>query len=156
MSRSKALVEQSSAQRSRRWMLKRVQAFRRGAGPAVAALTAALAITACDEIILSTSNLQIAPNPAGPGDAVVASFILDLVPLQQHTIIVLIDDTEYLRVTRNEQPPFPVVVELGDAAELIARYGPGPHVARIEVRADENNEITRTAPTSFVLEETSS
>ncbi len=111
----------------------------------------ALASTACGDFHLSTSSLQIGPIPARPGDTVVASFILTMVPAQKHTIIVLIDDTEHLRVTKNEPPARPVVVELGDAADLITRYGSGPHVAQIEVRADEDNQATRTAPAGFEL-----
>jgi len=155
MSDSKAVLEQPTRGCAVRPPSRKVGAYRTGWSTTVAAV-AMLAIMGCSDLHLSTSNLQIAPNPAGPGDMVVASFVLSLVPLQQYTIVVLIDDTEYLRVTTSEQPALPVVIQLGDADALIARYGAGAHFARIEVRADEDNEVTRTAPTSFELEETSS
>lgn len=155
MSDCKAVLEQPIRGCADRPASKKAGAHRTGWSSTVAAV-AMLAIMGCGDLHLSTSNLQIAPNPAGPGDMVVASFVLSLVPLQQYTIVVLIDDTEYLRVTMNEQPAVPVVIQLGDADALIARYGTGAHFARVEVRAEEDNEITQTAPTSFELEETSS
>ena len=116
-------------------------------------LAALLGTTACQEFHLSTSNLEIGPSPAIPGDMVVASFRLRLLPIQSHTMIVFIDSEEHLRVTSDQAPAFPVVLELGDAADLIARYGTGDHFVFIEVHANEDNESTRTQSAAFELNE---
>jgi hypothetical protein len=118
-----------------------------------AALALVLAMTACflGDFRLTAANLQIAPNPAVPGDVVVASFDLLLVPTQPYTVIVTIDNTEHTRVTSNESPARPYVITLGDAADLIAEYGVGLHSARVEVRAEEENESTRTQSAAFEL-----
>lgn len=117
-------------------------------------LAAVLAITACSELgsfHLSASGLDIAPTPAVPGDVVVASFLVILAPIQRHTIVVMIDNTEHVRVTSNEVPPRPYVITLGDAADLISAYGTGTHSAHIEVRAEEANETARTQSVGFEL-----
>jgi hypothetical protein len=119
----------------------------------VGAFAAVLAVTAClGGLTLSASGLQIAPNPASPGDVVVASFHLVLVPLQPHTVVVTIDNREHHRVTSSETPGQPFVITLGDAADLIAEYGAGSHVARVEVRAEEAGETARTQSVGFELE----
>ena len=114
---------------------------------------ALLALTGCEDLRLSASNLEIAPNPAVPGDVVVASFLLVLAPTQRHTVVVIIDNTEHVRVTSIEPPPQPYVITLGDAADLIAAYGAGTHSARIEVRAEEANEAARTQSAGFELKQ---
>jgi hypothetical protein len=117
------------------------------------ALTVATALgaTGCEEFHLSTSALQIVPNPARPGDAVTAVFVLRLIPNQRHTMIVTIDGAEQLRVAHDELTEIPVVLELGDAADLIATYGTGDHTARVEVRVPEANESTHTRTVAFTL-----
>lgn len=118
------------------------------------ALGIILAGSGCgQDIILSTSNLEIGPDPAQPGDVVVASFILTLVPTQSHTIIVFIDDTEHLSVTSSEPPAAPTLLEIGDAADLIDTYGTGVHSAYVEVRLNERNETSRTQADSFELQD---
>lgn len=117
-------------------------------------VAAVFAITACSELgsfRLSASNLDIGPNPAVPGDQVVASFILLLAPVQRHTVVLTIDDREHFRETSTDTPPLPYVITLGDAADLIATYGVGTHTARVEVRAEEEGETTRTQTASFEL-----
>ena len=113
-----------------------------------------VAIAACfSDLRLSASNLEIGPNPAVPGDVVVASVLLIVQPLQRHTIILTIDDVEHFRVTSTETPAIPYVITLGDATDLIATYGPGMHSARVEVRAEEANEAARTQTAGFELRE---
>jgi hypothetical protein len=113
-----------------------------------------LAISAClGDFHLSASSLDIGPNPAAPGDVVVASFFLTLAPLQRYTVIVLIDGTEHQRETRSDAPPRPYVITLGDAADLISTYGTGVHSVRIEVRAEEEGETTRTQSVNLELRE---
>ncbi|MGH7449202.1 MAG: hypothetical protein ACRELT_16635, partial [Longimicrobiales bacterium] len=84
-------------------------------------------------------------SPAVPGDAVTATFLLSLIPTQRHTIIVIIDDTEHMRVTSSEPPAIPVVLEIGDAADLIEVYGTGEHDAHILVHANDESARTRSA-----------
>ena len=118
------------------------------------ALAAMLALTACfDDFHLSATSLQIAPIPAVPGDVVVASVDIVLIPMQRHTIIVMIDDTEHMRLTSNEAPRRPYLITLGDAADLIATYGAGAHVALVEVRAEEKGETARTQAVGFELQQ---
>ena len=107
--------------------------------------------TACSDFQLSASNLEIGPNPAVPGETVVAAFNLVLSPTQPYTIIVTIDNQEHSRVTHNDQPLFVQTLELGDAADLIATYGVGVHSARVEVVAEDDNESSRTQSKAFEL-----
>jgi len=118
-----------------------------------AVLAVVLAITAClGDFHLSASNLNVAPIPARPGDVVTISFSLSILPLQPHTIKVIIDDQEYLRVSSSEQPSSPFVMTLGDAADLIAEFGTGTHSMYVEVVAEEENESARTQPVGFELQ----
>lgn len=135
--------------RPKRRIVHRVRGIVRAAGtrgtPGLRmALVAAVAVLAigCGDFHMTTSDLSLAPNPAVPGDNVVASFLLSLVPTQSHTIIVIIDDSEHMRVTSSQAPPVPVVLELGDAAELISEYGAGEHDVHIVVHAGD--EASRT------------
>jgi hypothetical protein len=119
-----------------------------------AVLVAMLALTAClDDFHLSARNLEIGPNPAVPGDAVVASVIVSVIPIQRHTIIVMIDNQEHLRLTGTETLPSPLLIQLGDAADLIAEYGTGMHSAHVEVIAEVKNESARTPPVTFELQQ---
>lgn len=117
----------------------------------VAALIGLLGIAACEDLHLATGSLDIGPNPAFPGDAVVASFILELLPTQQHSIVVFIDEQEHLRETRSDPPPTPVILELGDAGDLIASYGAGEHAVHVEVNVAK--ESTRTQSVTLELRE---
>lgn len=100
---------------------------------------------------LAASNLEIGPNPAVPGDMVVASFLIGLLPPENHTIIFIIDDEEHLRIESNEPPPIPYVIPLGDAADLIDTYGLGEHDAYVQVHA--RDDVARTQAIRFVLNE---
>lgn len=100
----------------------------------------------CGDFHMSTSDLDIGPNPAVPGNMVVASFLLSLIPVQNHTIIVIIDDTEHMRVTSSEPPPIPVVLQLGDAGDLITQYGAGEHDVYIMVHAGDESSRTQSVP----------
>lgn len=119
----------------------------RGSKAAFALVVAA--ITGCRDFQLSAFNLEIGPNPAVPGDMVVASFNLVLTPRQPYTVIVTIDDEEHSRVTHNDLPSFVQTIVLGDAADLIAAYGTGLHSARVEVVAEDKNESSRTQSRQF-------
>ncbi|HUG41107.1 MAG TPA: hypothetical protein VMM12_11510 [Longimicrobiales bacterium] len=118
----------------------------------VLALGAILAGTGCTEDLhLSASNLEIGPNPARPGDAMVATLLVSLIPTQYHTYVLFIDGEEHLRMSSAEPPAIPVIIELGDASNLINAYGTGEHAAYVEVRLDDRS--VRTAWVDFVLQE---
>jgi len=117
------------------------------------AIALVLAAAACtSDLLLAARELEIGPSPAQPGDTVTFVFQLTVIPAQSYTVIVLIDGTEHLRVTRVEAVNGPFESKLGDAADLIARYGVGTHTGDIEVRLNERSRIARTASREFVLE----
>ena len=121
---------------------------------ALRALAGLFVTTACfSDLQLSAFNLEVGPTPAVPGDVVVATVELIVNPLQRHTIILTIDGVEHFRETRTETPERPYIITLGDAAGLLATYGPGTHLARIELRAEEDNELARTQAAAFELRE---
>jgi hypothetical protein len=128
--------------------MRRSKALRGGA------LAMLLAMIACSEFgnfRLRASDLEIGPNPAVPGDQMVASLIVLVAPLQRHTIVLTINGTEHSRVTSSDAPPIPYVIALGDAAGMISAYGIGTHTARVEVHAEEANESASTSSVSFEL-----
>lgn len=106
-----------------------------------------------DDFLLSTSNLEIGPDPAFPGDMVVASVLVSVIPTQRHTIFLIVDGEEHLRVSSAEQPAIPVILQLGDAADLIQRYGTGVRVAHVEVRLDDSGRSARSQSAGFELQE---
>ena len=131
-----------TAQRERRRPLRRTLLTWRAV--TIAALTMP-ALPGCGgDFHLSASTLDIGPNPAVAGETVVASFFMNLLPTQNHTIVVIIDDEEHLRLESNEPPPIPVVLQLGDAADLIATYGLGDHEVYIQVHARDEAARTQT------------
>ena len=118
------------------------------------ALAIFLATIACSDLgslRLRASDLEIGPNPAVPGDQVVATLIVLLAPVQPHTVVLTINGTEHSRISSSEAPPLPYVIQLGDAADLIATYGTGTHFARVEVHAEDANESASTRSVSFEL-----
>lgn len=116
----------------------------------VAALAALLAL-ACSEFHLSASQLQVGPNPAVPGDVVVASFFLSLIPMQRHTVRVMVDGKQHLSLTSTEPPAIPFLITLGNAADLIATYGAGSHSVHVEVRAEDADRTARTQAVGIEL-----
>lgn len=109
-------------------------------------------LTACGgDFHLAASSLDIGPNPAVPGDMMVASFLMSLIPTQNYTVIFIIDDEEHLRFESNEPPAIPVVIPLGDAADLIDTYGLGEHAAYVQVHA--RDDAARTQSVLFQLNE---
>ncbi|HUG39153.1 MAG TPA: hypothetical protein VMM12_01645 [Longimicrobiales bacterium] len=126
---------------------------RRWKSALVLALGLILAGTGCsDDFLLSASDLEIGPDPASPGDAMVATLLVTLIPTQHHTYVLFIDEEEHLRVSSDEQPAIPVIIELGDAAALIDAYGTGAHTAYVEVRLDDSGRSARTAWVEFTLQ----
>lgn len=118
-----------------------------------AVLAISPAVAGCSsDLLLAASDLEFAPNPARPGDSVVVSFRLTLVPKHEYVAVVLIDGREHLRVTRFEAVNGPVLFTLGDAADLIARYGAGTHRGSAEIQVTAKSAIAKAGDREFVLE----
>lgn len=149
MSDSTMTSENERTQRAHLLSFRRAEGLR--VWKRIGAFAFILLVTGCTDLHLSARELVISPNPAVPGEAVTATFVLSLIPVQAHTIIVVIDDIEHLRETSSDAPDIPVVLDLGDAADLIAEYGTGAHAARIIVHVDD--EVTRTRSVNFELNE---
>lgn len=118
----------------------------------VAAILLAIGAGACgNDLLLSVYDLDVGPSPAQPGDLVRATFRVDLIPFQSQAYVVRIDGEEHVRVTAEGRPAEPVVIELGDAADLIADYGLGAHAVQVEVHALEDGETARSNITALEL-----
>lgn len=115
----------------------------------VLVLGAAMAVASCDDIHLTTRNLEIAPNPARAGEAVVASLLVEVLPVQRYEVTVFIDGEEHLSFTEDEVPTPPLLIELGNATALIQTYGAGRHTVYVEVRTKDRS--SRTADRAFEL-----
>jgi hypothetical protein len=120
----------------------------------VGALAGALALQAAcgSDLILAAGDLSVVPDPAHPGDSVKFIFNLTLVPKHDYIATVLIDDREHSRVSRSEAINGPVELNIGDAAELIARYGTGTHRGVVEIELTGRSVIARSGRRDFVLE----
>jgi hypothetical protein len=140
-------MEHASGSSSRRTVRRTLESWR-----STTLILGALALpvlSGCGDFHLAATNLDIGPDPAVPGDMMVASFLMSLIPTQNHTIVLIIDDEEHMRIDSNEAPPIPYVIQLGDAAGLIDMYGLGAHTAYVQAHA--GSEAARTAAVSFVL-----
>jgi hypothetical protein len=128
------------------------RAARLGASLLWAAASAVIVSLACSsDLLLVASDLEVFPNPAQPGDSVKFVFRLTLVPKHRYVAKVLINNTEHLRLERSEAINGPVEINLGDAADLIARYGEGTHRGVVEVELTEKSVIARSGEREFLL-----
>ena len=105
------------------------------------------------ELLLGAGNLEVAPNPAQPGDVVSFVFRLSVIPEQDYTITAFIDSTSHMTVDGFEAVDGPFVLQVGTADELIAAYGLGTHTAYVEVRLLGHNRTAQTAEKAFELVE---
>lgn len=103
------------------------------------------------DILLSATNLDIAPDPARPGDAVSFVFRLTLIPGQRFTVSAMIDGERHTSVSGNDVSDGPFTVDVGDAGDLITRYGEGTHTGFVEVLLEDGGRSARTASRSFQL-----
>lgn len=126
---------------------------RRWRGTLLVTIALAVASSGCEEFLLSASNLDIGPNPAEPGELMVATVLVSMLPTQPHTIFFFVDGEEYLRVSSDDAPQIPVILDLGDAADMIAEFGVGVHSAHVVVRMDDQGESARTEAVIFELVE---
>jgi len=104
------------------------------------------------DLALGVRELAISPNPAQPGDTVSFFFWLTVIPAQDYTVIAFIDSTEQAVEDAMEGVDGPVVLPVGAADALIARYGVGTHTAYVEVRLKGRDRTARTADMGFELQ----
>jgi hypothetical protein len=108
--------------------------------------------TACSgDFHMSASNLIVEPNPAHEGDVLTATFLLTILPAQQHTMVVIINGTEWTRVVEHGPPAVPTVIQVGAASDLLERYGPGDHQMYVTIDAHSNDGRSRTEMVEFTL-----
>lgn len=132
---------------------RRFRGARLGSIGLLATLGALLLSPSCSsDLLLVAGDLEIFPNPAEPGDSVKFVFQLTLVPKHRYLAKVLINETEHLRVERFEAINGPVEINVGDAADLIARYGEGLHRGVVEVEVTDKSQIVRSGARDFVLQ----
>lgn len=82
-------------------------------------------------------------------------FNLTLVPRHQYVAKVLINGNEYLRISRFEAINGPVEINVGDAADLIARFGAGTHRGAVEVEIPDRSVVARSGEKDFTLQRSS-
>jgi hypothetical protein len=114
----------------------------------------ALSVGCVDDLLLSLRNLEIAPNPAQPGQPV--SFVVDLVVIPEHnfTITALIDDEVHTSETRQALFDGLFEFEMGDAADMIAQYGVGLHLGQVRIRLNDGGQTSQTQQVQFELQDT--
>ena len=113
-----------------------------------------VAATACNlgnDLTLEVYELQVVPSPAQAGDEVSLTFELIAISSGSITLLVLIDNDEYTSQTIPGAFAGPFEWILGDAAELIDRYGAGIHSAAISVVDIGTGTSVSTNPVSFEL-----
>lgn len=120
---------------------------------AALALGAVVASGAC----LSTSSLfatdlDVQPDTAQAGDTVAFVFYLQAIPSQTITVKALVDGTEMVTLESAGLFDGMYSVDVGDAADLIARFGTGTHGGQVEVRSLEEGRTVRTQVVEFLLQ----
>ncbi|GBD32489.1 hypothetical protein HRbin33_01456 [bacterium HR33] len=124
-------------------------------GLCAAAVALSVALSCSSDLLLVAGDLEVFPNPAQPGDSVKFVFQLTVVPKSRYVAKVLINDTEHLRLERFEAINGPMEINLGDAADLIARYGEGIHRGLVEVEVTDRSVIARSGERDFLLQSAS-
>jgi len=115
-------------------------------------LLAPAALGCGSDLMASVSGLQVEPTPASAGDEVRLVFLLQVIPERSYTITVFIDGEEHGSRTRTESVSGSAEYVLGDAADLIARYGIGVHQARVRLDIPQDSRTLETQEASFELQ----
>jgi hypothetical protein len=103
------------------------------------------------DLVLAVGSLTVAPNPAVPGQPVVLTFRVTVIPEHNFEIAALIDDVEHVKRTYMASINGLLDFTIGDAEDLISAFGVGNHTARVEVRFLDSSHIARGRPVSFEL-----
>lgn len=119
---------------------------------ALAALAALLVAAACNSgRSLFATSLDIMPDTASPGDVVTFSFYLQAIPAHSLRITATVNGTSVVSGDFQGFHDGIFEINLGDAADLITRFGTGQHAGQVEVRSLEDGDIVYTPPVGFVL-----
>ena len=100
---------------------------------------------------LEVYELQVVPATAQPGDEVSLTFQLTAISSGSITLLALIDNDEFTSQTIPGAFAGPFEWILGDAAELIDRYGTGTHSAAVSAVDIGTGTTVSTNPATFEL-----
>ena len=105
-----------------------------------------------ENLTLEAFDLQVSPTPAQEGDLVSFNFRLTVAASGPLSLTALIDDEEY--GTNTAPSVFAGVFnwEIGDAADLIARFDLGDHTAQVRVLDPASGHTATTEQVTFTLE----
>ena len=103
------------------------------------------------DVTIEAFDLQVVPSPAQEGDFVSLYFTLTVVASGTVVLAAMIDDEEYS--TQTAPRLFSGVFEwgLGDAGDLIDRFGLGDHTVQVQVRAPDSDRVATTELVTFTL-----
>jgi len=102
-------------------------------------------------VFISVRTLEVVPNVAVTGDTVKFVPFLDVAPSQQFYIVAFINGTEHISVTETGEIHGNYSLTVGLTEELIATYGTGTHLARVEVRLPEFGRTVGSQDVSFSI-----
>ena len=104
-----------------------------------------------ENVTLEAFGLQVSPTPAQEGDLVSFDFSLNVAASQPVILSALIDGEEYSTQTAPSFYSGLFSWEIGDAADLIARFDLGDHTAQIRVRESDGGHTAATEQVTFTL-----
>jgi hypothetical protein len=103
------------------------------------------------DLRLGATGLQIVPDPAYQGQAVTGSFRLTIIPAHGYIVTLRIDDVVHDSVAGSGAFDGSFTMDVGNATDLIARYGAGVREAAVLVRLDDGH--TARSSRTFTLED---
>lgn len=103
-----------------------------------------------ENVTLEAFGLQVVPTPAQEGDLVSFDFRLTVAASGPVSLSALIDGEEYSTQTAPSLFAGVFSWEIGDAADLIARFDLGDHTAQVRVR-DPEGHTASTEQVTFTL-----
>ena len=104
-----------------------------------------------ENVTLEAFGLQVSPAPAQEGDLVSFDFSLNVAASQPVILSALIDGEEYSTQTAPSFYSGLFSWEIGDAADLIARFDLGDHTAQVRVRESDGGHTAATEQVTFTL-----
>jgi len=106
-----------------------------------------------ENLTLEAFGLQVSPTPAQEGDLVSFTFNLTVAASGPVSLSATIDGEEYSTDTAPSLYAGVFNWEIGDAADLIARFDLGEHTARVRVRDPSSGHSATTEQVTFTLVE---
>jgi hypothetical protein len=104
-----------------------------------------------ENVTLEAFNLQVVPTPAQEGDLVSFDFRLNVAASAPVSLSALIDGEEYSTQTVPSFYSGVFTWEIGDAADLIARFDLGDHTAQVRIRESDGGHTAATEQVTFTL-----